>query len=172
MDIQSLVLRFRRSRKWIFSEPSGLPQLSHDPRAPNVSIPEEVLRFYELCGGLETDPDWDSDVAYAIVPPNDFKWAIARIVGRYPEQFDALRNNRAWYWYVIGAWSTEEYFVIDLASERYGRCYYTTFYTFAQPGRTPIVATSFQDLLKRIYEAAARHRPYYWRHARLGDAYD
>lgn len=172
MDMQSLVLRFRKSRRWLVDEPSGLPQLSRDPRAPSVSIPREILQFYELCGGLKTVPRLDSDVVFRIVPPNDFKWAVERIVGRYPAEFEALKHDRAWYWYVIGAWITEEYFVIDLSPERYGRCYYTTFYTFAQPGRTPIVATSFQDLLERIYEAAARDRPYYWRHARLGDAYD
>lgn len=173
MNIQELVLRFQSNPNWIVHPPRGLPQLSSDPRAPNARIPDEVLRFYELCGGLKSVPRPESDVAFEIVSPDSFRWAIAAIVGRYSEQeYIAFRNNRAWYWYILGYSLTDEYFMIDLAPERYGRCYYVYFYFFGQPGGAPIVGLSFEDLLERFYKAVEEDDPMYWEHEKLGDAYD
>lgn len=66
--------------------------------------------------------------------------------------------------------------MIDLAPERYKRCYYVYFYFFfyffGQPGGAPIVGLSFEDLLERFYKAAEEDDPMYWEHEKLGDAYD
>jgi hypothetical protein len=113
-------------------------------------------------------------VDFTIVSADEFSWAVARILGAFTDQraFDAMEGNRAWYWYIIGCTGTDEYFVIDLAPERYERCYYTHLYLFGQRGSTPVMATSFQDLLQRLYRAAEDDDPRYWERESLGDAYD
>jgi hypothetical protein len=173
MDIQQIVMEFDRSSKWVVHPPSGLPKPADDARAPDVAIPDEVLRFYESCGGLESVVQEDQDLILSIASPKEFNWALPQVLGRsFEEHFVAPEDEIEWYWYVIGRGDTNEYFVIDLATERYGRCYFAELYFFGQRGRTPIVADSFYGLLQQFYKAASVGENWSWGDAKLGDAYD
>ena len=43
---------------------------------------------------------------------------------------------------------------MDLAPERLGYCYFSSFYFFGQPNNTSVISYNFQDFLKEIYRAA------------------
>jgi hypothetical protein len=173
MLIQEALKEFQNRPDWIVHPSKGLPLLSDDPRAPEVTIPGDVLRFYDECGGLENVPRIDVDVALEIVSPGYFKWAVKRILGASLDRQEAgFRGERDWKWYVIGYGYTDEYFFIDLSPERYEYCYFTDFYFFGQKGRTPVVATSFHELLQYFLEAAENGQQRFWEGKNFGDAYD
>jgi hypothetical protein len=167
MEMQQLIMEFSRSPKWTVRPSKGLPELSKDERAPFVTIPDEMLQFYELCDGLECSTRFLS-----IAPPDEFHWAVKWILRRsFDSQVAAFKDQREWYWYVVGC-GTDQYFVVDLAPERHGHCYFTELYFFGQRGWAPIVAVSFQGLLRQLYEAANAGEDWSWNDAKLGDAYD
>src|SRR5688572_16351887 len=104
---------------------------------------------------METDIQRDEDLFLSIVSPRNFQWATKLILGdSFEKQMQSFDGEIEWFWYIIGRGDTDEYFVIDLAPERYGRCYYVSFSFFGQMGRTPIIAHSFTELLKVLYQAA------------------
>lgn len=156
----------------IYYPPSGMPALSNDPRAPQVTIPEEILQFYRLCGGLESVIRRDEDLFLSIVPPNKFSWTVKEILGAsLSKQQELIKDNIGWNWYTIGRGDTDEYFVVDLAPERFGHCYFVQFYFFLQQGWTPRVALSFQELLEQFLKAAFVGENWSWKNTGLGDAY-
>lgn len=173
MSIQHILERFEQSPKWTVYPPTGMPKPSEDFLAPKVKIPDEILYFYKLWGGLKSVIEVDEDLILSVVPPQEFSWAVRKLLGNTLEkQLSAQKEDRAWYWYVIGQGDTDEYFVIDLAPERYGHCYFSKFYFFEQPGWTPVVATSFSGFLHNLYEASLVGETWSWQKLALGDAYD
>ena len=173
MTIAKLITKFNESSQWIVTAPAGVPSLSRNPIAPNGDIPNSVFQFYSLCGGLKSVIQYDEDIFLSIEPPQGFSWAVEKILGQsFQKQVDAYREHRSWFWYVIGRSNIDQYFVIDLAPERFGYCYYTELYFFAQKGRTPVIGTSFLDLLERFYEAVKVGEDWSWESSDYGDAFD
>lgn len=174
MKISQLIEKFRDSPKWTLFPPTGLPQYSRDIRAPDVRIPDGALRFYELCGGLETIIRGDDELLLSIAPPAEFDWAIGKIFDRFGEDkyVAQFKGDISWHWHLIGYGATDEYLLIDLSPERYERCYLANFYFFGQKGRIPIVATSFEGLLQQLYRATIQGEEWSWNDEGLGDAYD
>jgi hypothetical protein len=127
-----------------------------------------------LCGGLKSIVRRDEDLILSVVSPAEFRWAVAEIFGRFGQDkyLTQFEGDRSWYWYLIGRGDTDEFFVIDLAPERYGHCYFAYFYFWGQPGSTPVIAVSFQEFLERFHQAATMGEEWSWRNLRLGDAYD
>ena len=172
MKLTDLIKKFVESSKWSIYPPSGYPAHSSDTRAPEVVMPQELLDFYAVCGGLETIIERDEDVFLSILPPEQAVWAPAEILGHtLDKQLEYIVDDITWYWYIIGRGDTDEYFVIDLSPEQYGKCYFTTVYNFGQSGLTPIAAHSFRELLTRLLAAASVGEEWSWRERRLGDAY-
>jgi hypothetical protein len=172
--IQELIKQFEESPNWMVYYPSGeLPALSNAPRAPQVTIPEEILQFYKLCGGLESVIQRDEDLDLSIVPPDKFSWTVKELLRTsLIKQQEVVKNNIGWNWYTIGRAGTNRYFVVDLAPERFGHCYLVQFYFFLQRGRIPVVALSFQELLEQFLRAALVGENWSWENTGLGDAYD
>ncbi len=170
--MQELITQFVESPKWIVYPPNGMPSLSNDTLAPKISIPEEILQFYELCGGLESVIQNDEDLFLSIGAANKFTWAVKKILSNtYVREYKALKDDMAWNWYVIGSSGTDKYFVVDPAPERFGHCYFTELYFFTQPGWTPVVAKSFQGLLRQFLKAVNVGENWSWENTGLGDAY-
>lgn len=173
MDMQGLTRQFIQSRNWTVSQPKGFPQPSPDPLAPRVTIPQDVLNFYALCGGLESVINRDEDIFLSVVAPDEVVWAPRAILGHaLDQQAEQLRNDILWYWYIIGRGDTDEYFMIDLNPERHEKCYFTTVYFFGQRGWNPIVANSFAGLLESFLQAASVGEDWSWRDESWGDAYE
>ncbi len=167
MDMESLIKRIKVTPDCIIYPPSGIPTIQ-----PEHTLPEDVLTFYQLCGGIALYEM--SEYSLHIVPPENFQLANPIIlVGLTEEQFRATRNEISWSWYLIGQGESNEYVTIDLHPNRLGRCYYSFWDRHAMKGYSPVIATSFTDLLIRMLDN--RGQEWYWEQAdfeSLGDAYD
>lgn len=172
-ELQRLIERLKKDPAWTVFPPEDMPEPSNDPRAPHVSFPDDVLSFYRLCGGMETNIRTDYDLAVQIVPATGFNWAIKAIIGSInDDDIEIYRDDVLWNCYIIASVGTDEYFVVDLTPERYERCYFTELYFFGHKGWTPIIANSFYGLLQRLEKAAAEPDKRFWESNNLGDAYD
>ncbi len=173
LPVSEAVAQFESSPLWSVFEPDDSPQVLIDPRAPDVIIPEAVLKYYKLCGGQETIITTDDNIVLSVVRPEEFEWALKTVLGKFLDrQIDTLQDGYTWKWYVIGRGDTDDYFVIDLCPKRYGYCYFTTTYTFGQRGLIPIVATSFEGLLQQLHTAAKIGEDWDWYKTSLGDLFN
>jgi hypothetical protein len=160
MDIEALVNAISTTPNCSVYDPVGLPLVGE-----GKALPSDLEQFYSLCGGM--DLFRNEPYSLAIVPPSQFVLANPVIVGELVE--DDISSS----WYIIGDDHNGDYLTIDLSKERLGRCYDSFFDRHGIVGSCPIIATSFTDLLFRLYE----NRGQYWYWLRtdflsLGDAYD
>jgi antitoxin YokJ len=132
---------------------------------PKYRLPDDLKRFYELCGGAMLFQQ--NDYHALIVPPERVVPASPVIVGqRYEDDITAS-------WHIIADDGNGDYLTIDLASERLGRCYDSFHETHGLVGDCPIIARSFSELLERLCENAGAY--WYWLRpdfVPIGDAYD
>lgn len=139
---------------------SGVPVV-----AEGHTLPPDLKRFYELCGGV--DLFHDSEYATSIVPSQEFTAANPVIIGGQDE------SDISSSWYIVGSSGGTEYLTIDLSRERLGRCYDSFSDRHGVAGSCPIIATSFTDLLTRLF--LNRGEYWYWLRDDFqpnGDAYD
>lgn len=142
-----------------------LPPRGHPEVSPPHVLPPDMTEFYRLCGGM-TLFEGASYPAFilepeAVVPANPV------IVGEVGEQ-DITAS-----WYVIVSDGGGEYLTIDLDERRLGRCYDSFGDRHGVAGSCPIIATSFKNLLERLFWNKGQH--WYWLaddFQPLGDAYD
>ena len=167
VDIASVVAAIERTPDCKLYPSAGIPSVGK----PH-GLPEDVAAFYELCGGailFERSP-----YSVRIVAPASFVLANPVIlVGLTENQLDSTRQEISWSWYLIAEGDSGQYFSIDLAPERLGRCYYTFWDSHAMRGHSPIVAKSYSNFLERML--SNRGQEWYWERpgeASLGDAYD
>jgi hypothetical protein len=139
---------------------AGLPTLGE-----GHVLPDDLRRFFEICGGLTLYRD--ADYAARIVGAIGLRPANPLIVGRQVE--DDISAS----WYVIADDLQGEYLTIDLSPARLGRCYDSFSDRHALRGSCPVIALSFSELLERLIKNDGQH--WYWLRAgfeSLGDAYD
>lgn len=145
----------------------GLPEV-----AAGHVLPDDLIEFYKLCGGVSLF----SSSAYSmeIVPPDRLVLANPVIfIGVSVDQLRQSRNDISWSWYIIGEGENRQYLTIDLAPDRLGRCYDSFWDTHAMPGYSPIIARSFTELLAGLLANQGRH--WYWLQpgfTPVGDAYE
>lgn len=160
MDIATLISRIRAAQGCKVYDPIGLPTLSRK----NV-LPEDLKMFYTWCGGMSLFDDREYPIV--IVPPTQFAPANPIIVGELVE--DDISST----WYIIGDDTNGDYITIDLSKERLGKCYDSFHECHGVAGSCPIIATSFTDLVSRLYENGGQY--WYWLRSdfvSLGDAYE
>lgn len=166
MDILTLVNKLEHTPDCSILSPSETPLVK-----PEHILPYDVREFYQLCGGATFFEQ--SEYSMRIVSPKNFVLANPIILtGLTEDQFTATKHEISWSWYIVGKGETGEYLLIDLHSERLSRCYYSFWDRHAMRGYSPIIATSFTDLLLRLL--ANRGQQWYWERPdfNLGDAYD
>jgi antitoxin YokJ len=140
--------------------PKGMPTFGAKYR-----LPDDLTRFYELCGGAMLFQQ--KDYHALIVPPDRVVPANPVIVGQ--EYADDITAS----WHIIADDGNGDYLTIDLHPERLGRCYDSFHETHGLVGDCPIIARSFSELLHRLHENAGAH--WYWLRpgfVPIGDAYD
>jgi hypothetical protein len=160
MSIESLVNKIKTLPDCVVYPPSGIPAVNK-----SHTLPDDVHKFYELCGGVLLYEK--ADYSILIVPPQDFLLANPIIVGELCEE-DISSD-----WYICATDRNGEYITIDLNPKRLGRCYDSFYDRHGVVGECSIIATSFTDLLERFIENKGRY--WYWLQKDfipLGDAYD
>jgi hypothetical protein len=160
MTIDELLHRISGEANCTISPPTGIPAI-----APEHALPDDVLAFYRVAGGVSLFVG--SDYEYVIVPPGEVRPtnAVMRI--------DSMEDDISEAWYVIADDRGGDYLSIDLHPARLGRCYDSFHETHGFVGDTPIIARSFTELLQRLFENRGAY-PYWLRDdfQRIGDAYD
>lgn len=159
VDIVALINEIRRHPDCVVLPPDGLPTLQSDH-----VLPADLRYFYEVTGGATLFDNAQSP--HIILPPAQFELTSLAVLG------DVFDDDISASWYALVFDGNGDYLSIDLHPERLGRCYDTFHETFASPGSTPIVATSFTDLLERLLQDEGRYR--FWLEEKfqpLGDAY-
>lgn len=160
MDMRGLITRIQATLDCQVLAPVGIPIL-HEGHL----FSDDLRTFYTLCGGIRLFEG--RDYAVTIVPPIQFVVANPVIVGEVVE--DDISST----WYIIADDGNGDYLTIDLSRERLGRCYDSFFDRHGVGGSCPIIATSFTDLLTRLFENQGQY--WYWLRSDfvpLGDAYD
>jgi antitoxin YokJ len=158
-DIATLVNQIRSHPDCVVLPPSGLPTL-----LPGHILPADLRYFYEVTGGATL---FDSEPSPNIILPSEqVELTSLAVLG------DVLEGDISASWYALVFDGNGDYLSIDCHPERLGRCYDTFHETFASPGSTPIIATSFTELLVRLLQGGGRYQ--YWvaeGFQPLGDAY-
>ncbi|MER2009602.1 MAG: SMI1/KNR4 family protein [Psychrobacillus sp.] len=128
-------------------------------------LPNDLLEFYNVCGGVDLFADADFEVS--IVSPDKFLLANPVIVGEKCE-YDISSH-----WYIIADLGNGNFLTIDLHPDRLGKCYDSHWDSHGIVGSSTVVAKSFTDLLMRLFES--KGDSWYWYKddfESLGDAYD
>ena len=142
-----------------------LPSAGHPQVTKPCLLPNDLLRFYELCGGVILFQS--AGCSTSVVPPHGVVPANPIIRG------ETIEGDISETWYILADDLNGDYFTIDLSCERLGRCYDSFWDSHAQVGDSPIVATTFTDFLVRMLNNNGKH----WYFLQpdfisLGDAYD
>lgn len=157
MPIETTLETVRELEDCEILPPAGQPETT-------ISIPEDLSKFYELCGGMSLFSN--ADYGIDIVPPDEFERANPVIVG------EDVAEDISFNWFII-AKSGEQYITIDLSAERFGHCYDSFWDRHGIIGETQIIAKNFENLLDNLIRGRGTH--WYWLSSEfenLGDAYD
>jgi hypothetical protein len=130
-----------------------------------LQLPDDLKSFYLVAGGATLFRG--SGFQFNIVGPSDLVSTNLRLIGS--AQFGDISDS----WFSVAEDSNGDYLSIDLGPAHRGRCYDSFHETHGVVGNTPIIATSFTDLLFRLLANRGEH-PYWLAHGfvSLGDAYD
>lgn len=111
MDIQELISVIENNVECTVFKPSGLPELP----SLALKIPQDLKRFYELCGGIVLFPD--RSYSFEIVSVENLKRAnpiIAKTEGE---------DDKSYNWFIISKSGDGQYVTIDLSEMNNGKCY-------------------------------------------------
>jgi antitoxin YokJ len=141
-------------------EPEGEPRLE-----PEHTLPPDVRRFYQLCGGVDFFPN--RDYPLFVLPPREVVLANPIIVGQ------RIEGDRSGSWYLLVHDGNGDYLTLDCGSLRTGWCYDSFHETHGLVRQTSVIARSLSELLERCYANCGVY-PYWLRadFVSLGDAYD
>jgi antitoxin YokJ len=159
-----LLVRISATSGCLVHRAAGFPEV-----LPEYVIPNDLREFYGLCGGVALF--LEADYLVTISAPHELVLSNPAI--RRNRAIDIGEVDISDSWHVIGRSGEEEYFSIDLAPDRLGRCYDSLPEIHAVAGSSAIIATSFTDLLERFLANHGEH--WYWEEPdwdSLGDAYD
>ncbi|MBR8275295.1 SMI1/KNR4 family protein [Burkholderia cenocepacia] len=136
-----------------------LPQLPH----ADMAYPNDMVEFYNLCGGVILFRPGKDNVSFKILPAGDVLQTNMIIVG------DPCEDDISFSWYAICKTDSGDYISIDTSRERSGRCYDSNFEVHGVVGSCPIIALSFSELLDELYKSSGAD--IFWKAKDYGDAY-
>lgn len=140
--------------------PTGLPSVP-----PQLSLPDDLMKFYSLAGGMVIDQDGAFEL-HIVSPENMIRAnpVICDIEGADDYSFN---------WFILASYRLQ-YVTIDLNQSGLGRCYDSFWDCHAVRGSCTVLARSFTEFLERV--ATTKHdAPVFWQElgfSGFGDAYD
>lgn len=146
------------------------PSVSKPLLRPSHKLPDDLNWFYHMYGGMEIHSG--KIYGHRIVLPSEFVLINTLMFPGYPEEEWPADRSRDWY--TIAENYNGDYLAIDLNPRRLGRCYNCFYEIHCMPGEQAIVAFSFTELVKNIFNAP-KDRTRFWEDSsflKLGDAYD
>jgi hypothetical protein len=169
-DLLTVVDLIGRRDDCVVHEPQGSPAVE-----PPLRLPDDVRRFYELCGGMVLFRD--SATPWRVLAPGELVLAARRLLAEEEaEQVLADAPDDVASTTVVfadqGGGATDEHVVVDLHPTRLGRYYATFWDSFGLVGELPIIATSVADALRWLFDTGEGTDAALMRRPPLGDAYD
>lgn len=157
MNIDELLEEIRREPECKILPPSGQPILE----SPADKVPEDLGRFYTLCGGV--DLFMERDYGFRVVPPESLRPASSIILPlHYKERKSVFDSDISSHWYLLfSSNGPEENIVIDLHPDRNGVCYDGYINTYASSDCFG-VARSFSEVLCGIFAGKGEEGTLYW----------
>lgn len=145
--ITELIKKIKSDEKCCVEPPS------HTIKLPDrYVIPDELIRFYNLCSGITLFPG--KDYSWRILGPHEIQNACQKILGETCEQ-TGLED-----FFVIATDGNGDFLAIQLGEHKNGVVIDAFHETFGLQGDTPVIASSLTELITRIYEGAGGHP--YW----------
>ena len=159
-NIDEVLVRIRADSLCAVYPPREVPAIQ-----THLKLPEDLKRFYSLCGGLKLFEN--SNYSFEIISPELLIPSNIKILGQqYIE--DASSS-----WYIVASSGQDQFISIDLSEAKNGRCYDSFMDAHAVVGSCAIVANTFTNLLVGLYNIKGDYL--YWlkpEFKKLGDAYD
>lgn len=157
LNIDEVIKQLRGNKRFKLKEPSGIPKVRDRHR-----LPEDVERFYTLCGGMECF--WDYPEEYTsddaepmpirILSPEE---VVHANLSKFGEEYeDDISSD----WYLIADAYNGDYLSVDCGQKRNGWCYQSFWETYAHKGNSPIIAKSLTELLVHLLEYQGDY--FYW----------
>ncbi|MHC4502337.1 MAG: SMI1/KNR4 family protein [Planctomycetota bacterium] len=168
MNARELIHDIRATPDCVVFPPAGLPRLK-----PEHVLPADSADFYSLCGGLVLFRSIAFPVT--ILPPDRVKLANPQIA-LLDESVDS--GDISWSWYTVAEDGNGDYFTLDCAPGRLGRCYNSFHETHGLAGQTPVVAWTMIDFIVRMKDliSSCSTDDYHWpsriHELDLADAYE
>lgn len=160
MDIETVIERMKVDENFMLQEPSGIPHISE-----NYVLPDEVIRFYTLCGGIECFVNGPA-FPIRILSPGEVVNANLSLLG---EEFeDDISSN----WHLIADAYDGNYICLDCGRKHNGACIEGFEETYALRDDSPIIAKSFTEFLENLLKYAGDR--FFWLEDEFegyGDAY-
>ena len=160
MSIEDIIARIADTPDCFVRPVAGKPSV-----AEPYSLPDDLARFYDLCGGVVLYEN--AGCSTSVVPPQEVVPANPVIRG------EAIEGDISETWFILADDLNGDYFTIDLNHKRLGLCCDSFSDSHAQPGDTKIVAKTFTDFLLSMLDNKGQH--WYFLQPEfesLGDAYD
>ncbi|MHC4252463.1 MAG: SMI1/KNR4 family protein, partial [Planctomycetota bacterium] len=129
MNAKELIDNIRATPDCLVLPPAGLPEIN-----PEHVLPPDAADLYSLCGGLVLFESIAFPVT--VLPPARVKLAN-RQIALLQDATDS--DDISWSWYTIADDGNGDYFTVDCAPQRLGRCYNSFHETHGIAGQTPIV---------------------------------
>lgn len=159
-ELQRILDQIARTADCKVAPPRGQPILRKSDR-----LPDDLTEFYRLCGGVNLFEH--STYPIRIVGPEELVRSNPEIVGT-DCPYDISDS-----WYIVTRGGREEALSIDCSGDRLGRCYDSFWDRHGVAGDCRIVALSFTELMRRLFESRGGY--WYWLAdggPGYGDAYD
>jgi len=159
-ELERLLDQISRTHDCKMVAPRGQPVVRQGEH-----LPGDLGEFYRLVGGISLFDD--SSYPVRVVGPEELVRANPEIVGA--ECPDDISDS----WYIVARGGPEEAITIDCSAARLGRCYDSFWDRHGVAGDCRVVALSFTELLRRLFDNGGAH--WYWLGSNApayGDAYD
>jgi hypothetical protein len=141
-SLDQILATLQADKRCRFGPPKGSPSIPF-----NLRLPEDLNQFYARFGEARLFGD-PMDPRCHILPPVQFVQIGLAVCNQ--ETTDLLQSS----WYALAHVQDGNYFAIDLAPERLGRCYdvfHEVFYN--RPYDCKVIALSFTELLNSVAQA-------------------
>ncbi|HDR9499368.1 TPA: SMI1/KNR4 family protein [Burkholderia cepacia] len=130
---------------------------------PDMMYPNDLVEFYNLCGGVILFRAGKDNVSFKILPADEVLQTNMIIVG------DPCEGDISFSWYAICKTDNGDCISIDASKERNGRCYDSNFEIHGVVGGCPVIALSFSELIDGLYKSSGVD--IFWKTRDCGDAY-
>jgi antitoxin YokJ len=146
VKIEELLEAISSDGRCVVKPSIGLPKIN-----PSILLPQEIIDFYSLCGGIEFFTD--EDYCCFINSPNDFTFANGVALRELSESdvLDAFgADHFSWSWYYFAHFDTlDDIIAVSVQGDDVLSCY--DCYWSSYPNKNRKISSSVSEMIEKIY---------------------